>query len=195
MSDTVQGIPGALGSYMATNPDAAIRWAGVVNSLAGGPRALNSVAPVTAAMVEYGMRPQRMDAFTGALQRQDVAKQNPYYGPFGEPPGTMSISQEDRETLARGTPRSSSVAFESAAKAVTQNAAEARAEKQGRMRSLPALPQVGSPPPQRPSPRSMFGPPGSYSQPSTSDQIRQLLSAKFPGYLTMQQSGGGGLPF
>ena len=102
MGDTVAGIPSALGSYVTENPDAALRWAGVVSSLAGGPRAISSAAPVTAAMLEYGMRPQRQDAFTQAVQSQEMIKKQPY-GEFGE---SLALSQAEQGALKRGAPRS-----------------------------------------------------------------------------------------
>ena len=191
MGETIQGMPAALGSYVSENPDAAMRWAGVVNSLAGGPRVLSSAAPVTAAMLEYGMRPQRQDAFTQALQSQESVKQTPY-GEFGEP---LSVSKSEKETLAKGAPRSSSTGFDYAAQAVTRNAAEGRAERQAQqMRPLPSLPMVGAPPPQRGGSRYLLGPPGAYSKPSSSEQISQLLAARFPGYLALSgQSPGGSM--
>ena len=189
MGETIQGMPAALGSYVSENPDAAMRWAGVVNSLAGGPRVLSSAAPVTAAMLEYGMRPQRQDAFTQALQSQESVKQTPY-GEFGEP---LSVSKSEKETLAKGAPRSSSTGFDYAAQAVTRNAAEGRAERQAQqMRPLPNLPTVGAPPPQRGGSRYLLGPPGAYSKPSSSEQISQLLAARFPGYLSLSGQSSGG---
>lgn len=153
---------------------------------------MSSAAPITAAMLEYGMSKPRQDAFTNAIKSQEMLKQNPY-GEFGE---SLALSKPEQAVLTRGAPRSPSAGFNYAASAVSQNVAEAKADKQKQlMRPLPTLPQVGAPPPQRPSSRYLLGPPGEYSKPSSSDQIAQLLAARFPKHLLMQSPEEGSQSF